>query len=63
MNETDLSLPRWYHGPLGNEKRAEARETPRVELDKEQTAAWRAWMREETERQEEARHVKPIPPR
>lgn len=53
-DKAPAELPRWYHGPVQNTARPEA---PKVEvvLTREESVAWRVWVREERERQEEER--------
>lgn len=48
----ELSLPRWYHGPMGRLE-AEQPEVTVPPLTAEETAAWLEWARAEIERQAE----------
>lgn len=47
----DPNLPRWYHGPCGNQPRAESKEI-HPQMSPKTAAAWAAWQKAEAEKQE-----------
>jgi hypothetical protein len=45
-------LPRWYHGPLGNQPRAESKEI-HPQMSPKTAAEWAAWQKAEAEKPKE----------
>jgi hypothetical protein len=45
-------LPRWYHGPLGSQPRAESKEI-HPQMSPKTAAEWAAWQKAEAEKPKE----------